>query len=290
MTRPLVSVIVPVYNGEETIAACIASLLSLDFPAEQRELVVVDNGSTDRTPDILAQFEKRIRMVRDDHPGPAAARNAGIRVAIGDLIAFIDADCRADRQWLQHLLPPLRDPSVGIAGGRIRAFPPGNRITSFGETIHDQQRAIESAKPPYAVTANWGSRRQVLVDAGLFDERLLRGSDSELAYRIGRNYRLVYCPDALVFHRHESTLRGLFREGRDHGRGRILMRAAGVRSSLLRAERFGLPVRLARGALRTVFGPKRFEALCQAVFDLGKAVGGLAGLLPPRRSKPEGKR
>lgn len=286
MADPLVSVVVPVYNGKATIAACVDSLLALDFPSEQREIVVVDNGSTDGTAEVLTHFGSRLRVVREPEPGPAAARNAGVRAARGQLIAFTDADCHADRSWLGHLLPPLRDPAVGITGGRVRALPPGNRVTAFDELIHDQERAIEQFDPPYAITANWGSRREVLERVGLFDESLLRGSDSDLAIRIGAHgYRLVYCQEAVIFHRHESTLLGLFREGHDHGRGTMMLRARGRRTAPLGSPRFGLFRRMVGSGSSMVRGPKRFEALCQMVFDFGNLTGRLAELVAPARSR-----
>jgi glycosyltransferase involved in cell wall biosynthesis len=280
----MVSIIVPVRNGEATISSCVESILALDFPAQERELIVVDNGSSDRTASILAGFGDRVRVVREETRGPAAARNAGIRAARGEFIAFTDADCQVDAQWLSHLLLPIReDPTIGIVGGRVAALPPGNRITSFGETIHDQRRAIEVFKPPYVLTANWCSRRTVLLEAGLFDETLLRGSDSALAIRIGGSYRLVYRHDATVFHPHESTVLGLFREGRDHGRGRAMMRAAGVLRTSAWADRLGLLKRVTASGLRVLAGPQRFHALCQMVFDFGKALGGIAELVPLTR-------
>ena len=280
----MVSIIVPVRNGEATIGACVESILALEFPVGERELIVVDNGSSDRTASILSAFGERVRVVRAETRGPAAARNAGIRVARGDFIAFTDADCQVDSQWLSHLLLPFRgDPTVGIVGGRVRALPPVNRVAAFEETIHDQRRAIEVFKPPYVMTANWCSRRAVLLEAGLFDETLLRGSDSALAFRIGGSYRLVYHPEAVVFHRHESTMVGLFREGRDHGRGRAMMRAAGTLRTPAWADRLGLLKRAATSGLSILAGPQRFHALCQLLFDFGKAVGGIAELVPLTR-------
>lgn len=272
-----VSIVVPVRNGAATIEACIGSLLVLDWPAERRELLIVDNASTDGTQGVLGRFGGMVRVVLEPKRGPAAARNAGVRNARGEWIAFTDADCVVDPGWLRHLLPPLADSAIGIAGGRVMALLPRNRIQQFGEKIHDQRRAIEEFDPPYVATANWASRRAVLEEAGLFNEALLRGSDADLAFRIGkRGYRLVYCPDAVVSHPHEATLRGLFSEGCDHGRGSEMIREASRQRTFLASLHPRATLRpIGRSAIRVVTGPERFDALCMMIFDLGKATGKL---------------
>src|SRR5262249_268139 len=88
----------------------------------------------------------------------------------------------------------------------------------FGERIHDHRRAILVWKPPYVITMNWASPRAVLERVGLFDEGLLRCEDVDLSYRIGAaGYRLAFAPDAVVYHRNERSVVGLFREGVQHG-------------------------------------------------------------------------
>jgi glycosyltransferase involved in cell wall biosynthesis len=287
---PSVSIVVPAHNAEATIASCVTSLLELDYPRDDYEIIVVDNGSGDQTAGILQSFGEAIRVVEQARPGPAAARNAGIEAARGELIALTDADCRVDRGWLRELLPPLADPEVGIVGGRVRALPPLNRVSRFGEVIHDHQRAIERLIPPYVATANWGSRRQLLVEQGLFDPSLLRGSDAELALRIGRRgYRLVYQEGAIVYHPHQATLWGLFSEGRAHGRGSAMIKQTGRHNGIYtRRRRFGFARRILRNSAQALRGPERFTALCQVIFDLGKVTGRMAETLPLTRSRARG--
>jgi glycosyltransferase involved in cell wall biosynthesis len=286
-----VSVIVAVRDAQGTIEACLNSLLSLDPPGCAVELLVVDNGSTDDTARVLDRFRASIRVVDESKRGPAAARNAGIRRARGDRVAFTDADCVVDPGWLRALLPPLEDPSVGIAGGRIVSVRPCNRIERFGERIHDHERTILRTRPPYAITMNWASRREVFETHGFFDERLLRGSDADMAYRIdAAGLRIVYRADAIVAHRNESTLRGLFGEGFVHGRARTarLGRNPPPGADVHPRFRHSAPGRLAANVLRGLTAPDRMDALLAAVFEAGK-VAGEFGRLPPRgRSAPDG--
>ena len=219
MTRyPDVSVVVPVRNAADTIADCVDSLLALAYPSDGFEVLVVDNASTDRTPAILERYADRVRLLHEPSRGPSHARNAGVRHARGDVIAFTDADCRVDRSWLTEIVPAVRDEGVGMAGGRILAARPCNYVERFGETIHDHERAITTSMPPYVITANCAARKSTLEAIGGFDPAFPRSQDADLAFRLwGAGYRLVFVGGAIVYHRNERTLRGLMREGFQHG-------------------------------------------------------------------------
>src|SRR6266446_2916282 len=118
---PRASVIVAAYNAQATLSECLESLLQLDYPHSHLEVLCVDNASTDATARILARYDGRVRTLREPRRGPAAARNTGVRHASGEVVAFTDADCVVERVWLRHLVSPLRDPRVGVVGGRIRS-------------------------------------------------------------------------------------------------------------------------------------------------------------------------
>lgn len=215
---PNVSVIVAAYNAEETIEHCIESLLKLSYPREKRELIFIDNASTDGTATILRKYGDGIHVSYERKRGPAAARNRGLSIARGDIVAFTDSDCVVDEDWLRNIISPLKIPIVGIVGGRILSRRPYNEIEKFGESIHDHNKAINVYKPPYAITMNWSSRLSVLKEVGFFDEDFIRGSDVDLSYRLLQaRYRFLFEPDAIVYHRNESTLWGLFKEGIVHG-------------------------------------------------------------------------
>ena len=90
MQTPLVSCVIPVWNGEKYLAEAIQSVLDQSYP--KIEVVIVDDGSTDGTPDVIATFEDRVTSMRQEQSGPAAARNTGIAASKGDFIAFLDSD------------------------------------------------------------------------------------------------------------------------------------------------------------------------------------------------------
>jgi len=215
---PKVSVIVPVYNAETTVEECIHSLLGLNYPKDNLELIFVNNDSTDRTINILNRYDQEIKILYEKKRGPAAARNKGLSSARGDIIAFTDSDCVVDTDWLRNIVSPLQDQSIGTVGGKILAKRPSNKIEEFGEKIHDHHKAINEFKPSYVITVNWASRLSVLKKVGFFDEGFMRCEDVDLSFRIFHSaYKLVYNPDAVVFHWNEKTLSGLFQEGYLHG-------------------------------------------------------------------------
>ena len=280
---PDVAIIVPVYNGADTIAACVRSLLALHYPHNRRAVIVVDNNSTDATLDILHDFGDEITVLREVVRGAAAARNCGIRHTRASLIAFTDADAEADPGWLRALIPPLNDVSVGIVGGRILASVGGNRIERFGEAIHDHARAIHSQDAPYAMSGNWASRAEVLRGCGLFDESLLRGQDVDLAWRIHRaGFRLVYAPAAVIRHHNERTIRGLMHEGYVHGFHRVSLLRKHAGNDAIRSPR-SLVLQRLRGDLRRFRSGDVVDGLLWLLFNFGKSLGERAGRRAARR-------
>ena len=281
-----VSVVVPVFNAEETLENCLRSLLSLTYPRDRIEIIAVNNNSSDRSAGILQRYGNSIRVLEEKTQGAAAARNRGVRSASSDLIAFTDADCTVDPKWLGHLLEPLhRDAGLAAVGGRILSSRPANSIERFGEVVHDHARAIRTSLPPYVITMNMAIRRAVLFDVGLFDESFLRAQDSDLSYRLYlQKHRLEYAPLALVFHRNESNLAGLFREGFVHGMWDVKLKAKHAHwlfpsRARIRYRDYLNLVKLLLTFLRRTFSRRRIalHELCNLTFRLGKKTGMIVG-------------
>lgn len=118
-----ISVVVITFNRSKMLAGMLESLTEQSRPPD--EVVVVDNHSTDATRQVVSGFKDRlnIRYVFEAIQGVAVARNAGIKNSSGEIIAFIDDDCVADKEWLRYIeLPFLKDPSVGMVAGRINSY------------------------------------------------------------------------------------------------------------------------------------------------------------------------
>jgi glycosyltransferase involved in cell wall biosynthesis len=222
-----VSVVVPVRNGAATIGDCLASLRAVAYPPAQRELIVVDNGSTDGTAAIVDRSAD-VRRVVETRSGPSCARNRGIRESRGAILAFIDADCMASRGWLDELVDGFDGPGVGGVAGEIRGFLPRTPAERYMDVTHRhwQQHALGGAWA-FASAANVAFRRSTFDRIGLFDSRLSSGEDKDFGRRFFEDGTLAfrYRPKAVVFHRHKPTMREFVAQHLRWSHGNALLHA-----------------------------------------------------------------
>lgn len=113
-STPSVSVIVPVYNAQNTIGECVNSLLSLNYPKEKLELILVNNASTDDTPSLLEEYGDKIKIFNERKREPSSARNKGIIKSNGEIITFTDSDCKVDKDWLKKILNLYRMKALAL--------------------------------------------------------------------------------------------------------------------------------------------------------------------------------
>lgn len=224
---PFVSVIIPVLNGAWTIRECLVSLLRMEYPPERREILVVDNGSTDRTAEIVRSFP--VSYLREKRRGAALARNMGIGASRGEILAFTDADCVVSTRWARELVRGFEDEGVGGVEGEIVDYPPVTPAQQFVASRRSFSYQARLASPfwPFVVTANVGFRRQVFERIGLFDPRFpaAGGEDIDFSWRFfqGAGMSLRHNPKAIVFHRHRTTAGGFFRQQIRNGRGLAIL-------------------------------------------------------------------
>jgi len=218
-----VSVIVPVYNGQDTIGQCIEALLAQDWPQENFEVIVVDNNSTDRTVQVVSQYP--VTLVHESAIQTSyAARNRGVRAARGDIVAFTDADCFADEAWLRRLVEPFSDPAVGAVAGTVQSYASSGLVERFFAAVRPfDPSSAESLKS--LLTGNIAYRKHLVEDLGLFDETLFTAGDVDLGWRvqIWTKAQVRRVPDAVVYHRFRSTRKGLFDQYRRYGFSEILL-------------------------------------------------------------------
>ncbi len=115
--RPRVSVLIPTYNEEARLGACIGALIATRYP--RLEIIVIDDGSTDATVRVARGFGARVRLLRQAHKGKPAALNRGLALARGAIIVTVDADTIVEPQFIAHIVQPLRDPTVAAASGPV---------------------------------------------------------------------------------------------------------------------------------------------------------------------------
>lgn len=188
MSKLFVTALIDTYNQERFIEAAIRSVLEQDFPASDLEIVVVDDGSSDRTPEIVRKFEPRVRLLRKNNGGQASAFNAGIREARGEIVAFLDGD----DWWAPTKLTAVADAfvanqDVGLIGhGITEVSPEGRRRTEVPrEPTRVRISSVENAKKfrmlrGFVGTSRLACRRQVLARVGCVPEALIFEADEYL--------------------------------------------------------------------------------------------------------------
>ena len=203
------SVVIPTYNSRELLSACLEGLLNQDFDASQFEVVVSDDGSTDGTAalmdDFAGRFEARgtrLKYVRNERGGAAAARNAGILASDGETVAFTDADCVPGGAWLSAIDNHFKEhPDHLGVGGKTISEP--ERITPF---THQVENSLEYSYP----TCNVAYRRAALLKVGMFEEtfpypgcRFIGTPDNEdwdITFKLKALGEIGFSPESLVVH------------------------------------------------------------------------------------------
>ena len=223
------SIVIPVRNAEPTLPACFAALERLSPPPH--EIIFVDNASTDRTAEWLTGFQRALRplpvtVLQERKLGASAARNAGIRVATGDIVVFTDADCVPHRDWLAHMASPFVEAEVGAVAGTVTGL--------FGRSLYELFSSLYTLQAPRGEkvyrawtpwsggfpTANLAVRRSLLLKLEGFDEgKAIYGEDYDLCARLYLEHVSIrHQPDAVVTHHHRTTLKGMLRQAYGFGR------------------------------------------------------------------------
>ena len=227
-----ISVIIPTYNNREVLRETIRTARQQTLDPDLYEIVVVDDGSTDGTAEMMAELTGRpgapIRYATQPNRGRSAARNLGIRNARGRIVIFVDSDLWATPTLLARHLAHY---PAGVTGRGVqgRTIPhPESRVTPFmkvKETSPDlTMRRRHDLSPFHVTTRNCSMLRQEVLDAGAFDETFsgYGWEDIELAIRLrARGVRFEYEHEALGYHYHVETLDSLRRKLREAGAGAV---------------------------------------------------------------------
>lgn len=208
-----VSIVVPVYNGAGTLSRCLEALLSQDHPF--LEIVVVDNGSTDETKDVILDFagrDERVRYVFEPRRSRGAARNRGVTASRGEVIAMIDADCMAPVTWLGALTEPIREGRESATCGNERIICKGffaEQRVRYGEEFRGLR--MDGDYINYLETKNCALLKSLILDLGMFNPLLGNSEDSDLAIRLlSKGNKILYVKDCLVDHMHDLSAAGWF--------------------------------------------------------------------------------
>jgi O-antigen biosynthesis protein len=223
--RPRISVVVASYQGGRTLKACLDSLERLNY--DDYEIILVDDGSTDDTPQIAAAHPKVRCFRHEQNLGLSVARNTGIAAATGEIIAFTDADCRADEDWLYYLAGALLDSNfAGIGGPNL--LPPDDSsvaaavLVSPGGPAHVMLTDREAEHIP---GCNMAFYKWALDNVGGFDPIFRRaGDDVDLCWRLQqRRHKIGFSPAAFVWHYRRSNVAAYLRQQMGYGEAEALL-------------------------------------------------------------------
>jgi GT2 family glycosyltransferase len=224
------SVVIPTRDRPEALDRCLAALRGL----EGAEIVVVDDGSTQQKRVAEIALEARAKLVRLEGIGPAAARNAGVQAAQGEVICFTDDDCEVGAGWVQKLVAPIVAGDAECAAGLTTVASNASAADRAWQAIANylQQVAAEpgSSSPGFAPTCNLACSRKLLTELP-FDESFptAAGEDRDWATRAATGGSApIFIPEALVTHRPGLDTRSFLRQQYRYGRGAARYRATGA--------------------------------------------------------------
>lgn len=216
---PKVSIIVAALNSEQTIGECLNSIFELDYPKDLLEVIVVDGGSRDATVKIAESYPAKVVSTPLNAP---AAYNYAMKTISNEVLGFIDADAKVEKEWLSKLVVHLGDPqAVGVSGSietwneenpwaRCIGYDLKNRYTRIGKYVGR------------VATMNLLLKKSVIEAVGGFDEHLPSQYDTDLGFRISaKGYKIAYDPSAKCYHFNRSTVRAYFRQQLQYGKNTV---------------------------------------------------------------------
>jgi len=202
-----VSVIIPTLNQEKLIGKCIESLLCQSYQQSLIEIIVVDNGSMDKTVDIVKKYP--VKLVAETKKGPAAARNAGIKIAAGEILIFLDHDCFADKDfvayhvWAQNhnikINSQVKLIAGGIAGYNTNLWAVCDDIYSW---YNSHPKLPSRYETDYLPAANISIASDVINTLVGFEAGMMGGEDVVLCTKIKKHgYKIYFEPRVKVYHK-----------------------------------------------------------------------------------------
>ncbi len=285
--RPFVSVVVPTADRCAVLVDCLEHLLRQTYPADRYEVIVVDDGSRDGTPEVVRSLaagdsEPAVRYLRQSRRGAGAARNAGLELARAELICFLDDDALAPDRWLAALVNAAdRHPGAGLLGGAVRPRferPPPRTCTS-----HELAGArLDHGRHDVEVDEVWGCnmalRRSAVAATGGFDEQLAVAEDWDWGRRLRASRgRIAYVPEAWVWHRRLASDLGMVGLLIEHyRRGRVVGARDASRSP-----------GGALGDATRALGHAACAGCTRGLTDAARSLGLWSGALSRRARRPE---
>lgn len=267
MNNPLVSVIIPTYNEQAVIAACIDSLRQQSY--KPLEIIVVDDGSKDRTQKIVKKM-KGIHLLIQDHLGPGAARNKGAKKAKGEILVFIDADMTFDTRFIQRLSKPIRDgKAIGTFSKEEFVVNPENRWSRcWSQNRGWPEGKMHPADYPDTQKVFRAIRRDAFEEAGGFDAKVGYTDDWTLSEKLGK--QAIAAHGAIFFHRNPATLKEVYLQAKWLAQRPYKL---GVIGRIVTMLRTAFPISILVGTIQAVRHKSAAFLVFRLVFDLARFTG-----------------
>lgn len=287
---PTFSVIVPFFNAAPYIRACVEGLLEQDFPAEEYEVLMVDNNSSDASAAIVREYG-RVRLLAEPAQGAYVARNRAARAADGKYLAFTDPDCVVCRGWLSSFARAFDEPRVSVGLGIRRPAHEGTLLSRLADYENTKDHLVlqsDQKAAYYGFANNMAVRREAFDRHGPFLERR-RGADTIFVRRLvdeGSCEEVVLVPSAEVRHLELASVTAYFRKMFIYGRSRQLYRHLAATRPLSLDERLTIFRETAQRNHYSVADRAQLISalgLGMAVWTLGSWTGAATALRPAMR-------
>ncbi len=211
-TRPRVSVIVPTYYDWARLQLCVVALQKQSFSKDAYEVIIVNNAPNDMPPPDFF-LPKNFRFISEDKPGSYAARNAALKIAKGEIIAFTDSDCIPDPSWLEAAVERLDKGAERIAG-KVELFFKAEKLTLV--EIYEKSYAFDQkryAQTGGSATANMVTWAKHFETVGLFNDSLMSGGDNEWGWRAtDKGIPVEYAAEVIVNHPARADIKAMLKK------------------------------------------------------------------------------
>lgn len=219
-----VSAIIPTYNAERHIRKVLEAVLNQDYPGLV-EIIVVNDGSTDNSLEIVKEFQQtdNVKIIDQPNQGAVAATNNGFKAAKYDIVCSVDSDVVLHKDWLKKIIEEFDDPAIGAVQGYIKT-PEGVSFLArmAGYDLEFRYDRLKSKYVTQVSTANTAYRRSAVEKVGLFDQQFKYGYDNDMSYRLQKaGYKLVFRKDALCDHYWKADLTSYMRQQYNSAYGRM---------------------------------------------------------------------
>lgn len=196
ITQYFISVVIPAFNEEKYLSGCLESLNKQDYPRDKFEVIVVDNNSVDKTPQIAQKYGAK--LVRCQIRGVSVSRQAGSKVAKGEIIAGTDADTMVSPNWLSIINKYFQDPQVAAITGVVKLYSAGWLNKFLAELFPIFVRIQFLLDKPGLSGANFAIRKEVFDKIGGFDTKFISAEDIDLGIRASKEGKVLFTPDLKV--------------------------------------------------------------------------------------------